>query len=86
MEMENLALKEFVKENLRKGYIQLSQLLVGYLVLFILKKNEKLRICINYKQLNSISVLHKRAATPSEPPPQSTFCDASPFNYNGSTI
>ena len=54
METENLALREFIKENLRKGYIQLLQLLVGYPVLFIPKKNGKLRICINYKQLNSI--------------------------------
>ena len=48
MEIKNLALREFVKENLRKGYIQLLQLLVGYLVLFILKKNGKLKIYINY--------------------------------------
>ena len=54
METENLALREFVKENLRKGYIQPLQLLVGYLVLFIPKKNGKLRMCINYRQLNSI--------------------------------
>ena len=54
MKIENLALKEFIKENLRKGYIQLLQLLVGYLVLFIPKKNGKLRMCINYRQLNSI--------------------------------
>jgi hypothetical protein len=54
MEIENLALKEFIKENLKKEYIQLLQLLVGYLVLFILKKNGKLRMCINYRQLNSI--------------------------------
>ena len=55
MEIENLALREFVKENLRKGYIRLSQLLAGYLVLFILKKNGKLRMCIDYRQLNSIT-------------------------------
>ena len=55
METKNLTLREFVKENLRKGYIQLLQLLVGYLVLFIPKKNGKLRICINYRQLNSIT-------------------------------
>ena len=55
MEIENLALKEFIKENLRKGYIQPLQLLVGYLVLFIPKKNRKLRMCINYRQLNSIT-------------------------------
>ena len=54
METENLALKEFIKENLKKKYIQLLQLLAGYLVLFILKKNRKLRMYINYRQLNSI--------------------------------
>ena len=54
MEIENLTLKEFVKENLRKGYIQPLQLLVGYPVLIIPKKNGKLRIYIYYKQLNSI--------------------------------
>ena len=50
-----VALKEFIQENLRKGYIRPLQLLVGYLVLFILKKNGKLRMYINYKQLNSIT-------------------------------
>ena len=54
MEIENLALREFIKENLRKGYIQPLQLLAGYSVLFIPKKNGKLRMYINYKQLNSI--------------------------------
>ena len=49
METENLALREFVKENLRKGYIRLLQLLVGYPVLFIPKKNRKLKIYINYR-------------------------------------
>ena len=49
MEIKNLALREFIKENLRKGYIQLLQSLAGYLVLFILKKNRKLRIYINYR-------------------------------------
>ena len=28
--------------------------MAGYLVLFIPKKNGKLRMCINYRQLNSI--------------------------------
>ena len=54
MKIENLALREFIKENLKKGYIWLLQLLIGYLVLFIPKKNGKLRIYINYRQLNSI--------------------------------
>ena len=51
---ENLALKEFIKENLKKGYIKPLQSSAGYLVLFILKKNKKLKIYINYRQLNSI--------------------------------
>ena len=37
---ENLALQEFVKENLKKGYIRLLQSLAGYPVLFISKKME----------------------------------------------
>ena len=49
IETENLALKKFIKKNLRKGYIRLSQLLTGYLVLFILKKNGKLKIYIDYR-------------------------------------
>ena len=53
-EIENLALQEFVKENLRKGYIRPLQSLIGYPVLFILKKNGKLKMCIDYWQLNSI--------------------------------
>ena len=51
---ENLALQKFIRENLRKRYIKPLQLSAGYSVLFILKKNRKLRIYINYKQLNSI--------------------------------
>ena len=54
IKIENLALREFVKENLGKGYIKPLQLLAGYPVLFILKKNGKLRMYINYRQLNSI--------------------------------
>ena len=49
MEIKNLALREFIKENLKKEYIWLLQLLTGYLVLFIPKKKGKLRIYINYK-------------------------------------
>ena len=55
IEIEQQTLKEFIKENLQLKKIRPSQLLVGYLVLFIPKKNGKLRMCINYKQLNSIT-------------------------------
>ena len=40
METENLVLQEFIKENFKKGYIRLLQLLAEYPVLFIKKKGE----------------------------------------------
>jgi len=43
-----------MQENLKLGRIKLLQLLIGYLILFVLKKNGKLRLYINYRQLNSI--------------------------------
>jgi len=46
---EHQALKEFMQENLRLGQIRPSQLLAGYLILFIPKKNKKLRLYINYR-------------------------------------
>ena len=52
---EKQALKEFVRENLRLRKIRPLQLSIGYPVLFIPKKNGKLRLCINYRQLNSIT-------------------------------
>jgi hypothetical protein len=48
METKNLALRESIEENLKKEYIRPLQSLRKYLVLFILKKNGKLRIYINY--------------------------------------
>jgi len=44
-----------MQENLKLKQIRPSQLLAGYLILFVLKKNGKLRLYINYKQLNSIT-------------------------------
>ena len=42
MEIKNLALREFIKKFLKKGYIQLLQSLARYLVLFIPKKKRKI--------------------------------------------
>jgi len=41
-------LYKYIKENLKKGFIQESKLLIGYLILFILKKDRKLKLYINY--------------------------------------
>jgi len=49
IEIEHQALKEFMQENLKLGQIRPSQLLIEYPILFILKKNKKLRLYINYR-------------------------------------
>jgi len=49
IEIEHQALKEFMQENLRLRRIRLLQSLAGYLILFVLKKNGKLRLCIDYR-------------------------------------
>src|SRR6478609_6718373 len=46
------ALKEYIKENLPKGFIRESQLLVAFPILFVPKKGTtKLRLIINYRRL-----------------------------------
>jgi hypothetical protein len=52
-------LREYINENLKKGYIRLSTLLARYPVLFVLKLNEKLRICVDYRQLNAIIIKNR---------------------------
>ena len=46
--------RKYIEENLKKGYIRPSQSSIGYPILFILKKDSKLRLYIHYRQLNII--------------------------------
>lgn len=55
-EKQRQALDEYIKENLRKGYIRPSQSPAGYPILFVPKKNGKLRLCVDYRKLNDITV------------------------------
>jgi hypothetical protein len=41
-------LREYIDENLKKGFIKLLSLLTRSLILFILKKDEKKRLYVNY--------------------------------------
>jgi len=50
-----LKIKEYLNENLSKGFITSSQTLYSSPVLFALKANEDLRFCVNYRKLNAIS-------------------------------
>jgi len=46
-------------EDLQKGYSTLSVSPWGVLVLFVKKKDETLRLCVDYKELNKITVKNK---------------------------
>ena len=48
-ETELNTLREYLEENLRKGYIRRSKSSAGYPVMFVPKKNGKLRLCIDYR-------------------------------------
>ena len=49
-------LKEFLEENLDKGFIRESKSLIGILILFIPKKDDSFKLYIDYRSLNSIIV------------------------------
>jgi len=49
-----LKVKKYLNENLSKKFITPSQALYSFLVLFVLKANEDLRFCVNYRKLNVI--------------------------------
>jgi hypothetical protein len=52
-------LREYINENLKKRYIRLSILSARYPVLFVPKSNGKLRMCVNYRQFNAITIKNR---------------------------
>jgi hypothetical protein len=58
-ERELETLREYIKKNLIKKYIRSSKLLVKYPILFVLKKDGKLRIYVDYKKLNDITIKNR---------------------------
>ena len=56
LEKKLAILKEYININLKKGFIRLSISSAASLLLFVLKKNRKLRLYIDYRQLNSITI------------------------------
>ena len=48
-------LKDYIEENLAKGFIRPSSSPCGAPVLFVPKKNGKLRLCVDYRALNSVT-------------------------------
>lgn len=54
-QQELLALREFIEENLRTGFIRPSRSPHRAPVLFVRKKDGSLRLCVDYRGLNKIS-------------------------------
>jgi hypothetical protein len=52
-------LREYINENLKKRYIRLSISPARYPVLFVSKLNGKLRMCVDYRQFNTIIVKNR---------------------------
>jgi hypothetical protein len=48
IEKDSLVLKEYIKDMLKKGYIQYSKLPTGYLVIIVPKKDSNIRPCVDY--------------------------------------
>jgi len=49
-------LKEYIDENLAKGFIRVLILLAGSLILFVPKKNKIKRLYIDYQKINEITI------------------------------
>jgi hypothetical protein len=52
-------LRKYINKNLIKRYIRSSKSLAKFAVLFVLKKDGKLRIYVDYKKLNNIIIKNR---------------------------
>ena len=52
-------LKNYLNKNLKKDFIWEAKTAVEFSILFIPKKNKKLKLYINYRKLNTITIKNK---------------------------
>ena len=48
-------IKEYLEKNLKKKFISFSLILYTLSILFIVKSNESLRFCVNYRKFNVVT-------------------------------
>ena len=53
---ELLVLKKYLDDNLQKGFISSSSSLVASPVLFVKKPGRGLRLCVDYRALNALTI------------------------------
>lgn len=58
-EKELSVLSEYIKENLAKGFIRPSTSPAGSPILFVKKKDGSLRLCVDYRGLNKITIKNR---------------------------
>ncbi|MBW0574933.1 hypothetical protein O181_114648 [Austropuccinia psidii MF-1] len=61
---ESDTLRDYISENLEKGFIQPSSSSTGAPVLFVKKKDGCLRLCVDYRKLNSVTRNNKYPVPP----------------------
>ena len=52
-------LRSYLDKNLKKSFIRKAKIIIGFLILFVLKKDGKLRLCVDYRRLNVITIKNK---------------------------
>ena len=57
MELETL--KTYIETNLANGFIRFSKSLAGAPILFDKKVDGSLRLCVNYRRLNNITIKNR---------------------------
>ncbi len=58
-EKKLLILRKYLAENEKKRFIRKSQSRAEYSILFTFKKNEELRLCVDYRKLNDITIKNR---------------------------